>query len=174
MSLACTRNPDYPKKSTIPYLNDELRSEHIMFKASGAQAEVFEGNPPAPTNPNIVLAKLRPGQEIEMELHAVKGVGKDHAKFSPVATASYRLLPVIKILKPIPPNHAEKFAKCFSPGVIKIDSRTKKVTVDEKNVRKDTVSREVLRHPEFEGVVELGRVRDHFLCKSLDIPLTSH
>lgn len=31
-----------------------------------------------------MLAKLRPGQEIEMELHAIKGVGKDHAKWSPV------------------------------------------------------------------------------------------
>lgn len=30
--------------------------------------------------------------------------------------------------------------------------------------RKDTVSREVLRHPEFAGCVELGRVRDHFIC----------
>ena len=32
-------------------------------------------------------------------------------------------------------------------------------------MRKDTVSREVLRHPEFAGMVELSRVRDHFLCK---------
>jgi DNA-directed RNA polymerase I and III subunit RPAC1 len=36
---------------------------------------------------------LRQGQQIQLELHCVKGVGKDHAKFSPVATASYRLLP---------------------------------------------------------------------------------
>jgi hypothetical protein len=39
------------------------------------------------------------------------------------------------------------------------------VSVDEKNMRKDTVSREVLRHPEFEGCVELKRVRDFFLCE---------
>ena len=45
---------------------------------------MYADNPPAPTNPNIVLAKLRPGQAVEMEMHAVKGVGKDHAKFSPV------------------------------------------------------------------------------------------
>lgn len=48
-----------------------------------------------------------------------------------------------------------------------MDSRTKAVSVDEKNMRKDTVSREVLRHPEFEGCVELKRVRDFFLCQSL-------
>lgn len=82
-----------------------------------------------------------------MELHAVKGVGKDHAKFSLVgafinlfspctrpdihllATASYRLLPHIVIKAPIPPNLADKFQKFFSPGVIKIDPHTKAVSI---------------------------------------------
>lgn len=36
--------------------------------------------------------------------------------------------------------------------------------MDEENVRNDTVSREVLRHPEFVDSVELSRVRDYFLC----------
>ena len=42
---------------------------------------------------DIVIAKLRPGQTIEMELHAIKGVGKEHAKWSPVGschTSTYR------------------------------------------------------------------------------------
>lgn len=82
-----------------------------------------------------------------------------------IATASYRLLPHIKITKPIPPNLAEKFQKCFSPGVISIDPATKRVYVDEENLRKDSVSREVLRHPEFVDSVELSRVRDFFLCE---------
>jgi DNA-directed RNA polymerase alpha subunit len=81
-----------------------------------------------------------------------------------LATASYRLLPHIKIKQPIPPEHAEKFQKCFSPGVIKIDPATREVSVDEEKVRNDTVSREVLRHPEFADKVELSRVRDYFLC----------
>lgn len=37
-----------------------------------------------------------------------------------------------------------------------------------KNPRLDTVSREVLRYPEFRDRVKLGRVRDHFICKSRD------
>lgn len=38
--------------------------------------------------------------------------------------------------------------------------------MDEQNVRKDSVSREVFRHPEFADSVDLSRVRDYFLCVS--------
>ncbi|KAG6841339.1 hypothetical protein C0991_012164 [Blastosporella zonata] len=166
IQVVCERNHAAPKDTTNPaqlYKNHELLSSHLTWEPAGEQEDVFAEKPPAPTNPNIVLAKLRPGQAVEMELHAVKGVGKDHAKFSPVATASYRLLPHINIKQAIPPHLAEKFQKCFAPGVVNINPRTKEVTIDKYNVRKDTVSREVLRHPEFTDMVELGRVRDHFL-----------
>lgn len=191
VDITCTPNPNPPlKKSEVLsssdlYSDHELLSKHLTWKPAGDQESVFVGLPrPGPTKPNIVLAKLRPGQSISMELHAVKGVGKDHAKFSPVgesrifhvrecsadvepiATASYRLMPHIKITQPIPSHLAEKFQKCFPPGVIKIDPDTQEVSVDEQNVRKDSVSREVLRHPEFANSVELSRVRDFYLCAS--------
>jgi DNA-directed RNA polymerases I and III subunit RPAC1 len=88
-------------------------------------------------------------------------------KFIHAATASYRILPLIILNpeKPVPAHLATKFQECFAPGVIRVDPRTKQVSVDEKNMRKDTVSREVLRHPEFKGCVELKRVRDFFLCE---------
>lgn len=128
---------------------------------------MFGDAPPRPVNPDILLAKLRPAQEIRMELHAEKGIGKDHAKFSPVATASYRLLPHIDISpQGIPKEHQRKFVKCFPEGVIGIRRKTNGDAEEEvyvKNPRKDTVSREVLRHKEFDGLVKLGRVRDHFL-----------
>ncbi len=34
-------------------------------------------------------------------------------------------------------------------------------------MRKDSMSREVLRHEEFEGCVEIKRVRDWFICVSI-------
>jgi UPF0288 family protein (methanogenesis marker protein 3) len=85
------------------------------------------------------------------------------------ATASYRLLPVVilKPEKPVPPHLAEKFQKCFSPGVIRIDPKTKTVSVDEEAMRKETMSREAYRHPEFEGCFDLARERDYFLCMCL-------
>jgi len=37
-------------------------------------------------------------QCIQLEAHAVKGIGKTHAKWSPVATAWYKLLPEVVLL----------------------------------------------------------------------------
>ena len=76
---------------------------------------------------NIVLAKLRPGQEIDMDLHAIKGVGKDHAKWSPVGMqgllhprpqtntiVSHRLLP------PPSPHHTQPIKSCPSTPLTEI------------------------------------------------------
>ena len=44
---------------------------------------------------DILVAKMRPGQCIDLEAHAVKGLGAEHAKWSAVATAWYRLHPEV-------------------------------------------------------------------------------
>ena len=46
---------------------------------------------------NIIIAKLRENQEINIEIYAERGIGKKHAKWSPVSTCFYRLMPSIKI-----------------------------------------------------------------------------
>ena len=51
---------------------------------------------------------MRPGQEIEMELECEKGIGKTHAKWSPVSTAFYRLMPHIEFTEPITGEDAEE------------------------------------------------------------------
>jgi DNA-directed RNA polymerase I and III subunit RPAC1 len=113
--------------------------------------------------PDTLIAKLKPRQEIECEIHAVKGQGKDHAKFSPVSACSYRLLPSIIIPRPIIGAAAEKFEKCFEKGVIGLrinKNGEKEAFVD--NPRNCYMSRECLRHKEFEDV-KLAKVRDHFI-----------
>ncbi|KAJ3489815.1 hypothetical protein NLI96_g1853 [Meripilus lineatus] len=166
LKVACERNPRVAKGAPGEYINDEVKSGHLVWTPQGEQpaVSVFAKRPPAATNPDIVLAKLRPGQEIDMELHAVKGVGQDHAKFCPVATATYRTHPLIILnpSKPVPRHLAKKFAQCFSPGVVTVDDDGN-VSIEERNMRRDSVSREVLRHREFDGCVELKRIRDHFI-----------
>jgi DNA-directed RNA polymerases I and III subunit RPAC1 len=159
------------------YTTSNVYSKHIIWSPLGRQKEIFGEKGIKPVSDKILIAKLVPGQNIEMTLHAQLGEGKDHAKFSPVATATYRLLPTITITSPILGADAVKFQKCFSPGVIDLERVTPADTTahpayagregDEKAVVKDpfrdTVSREVLRHDEFKDKVKLGRVQDHFI-----------
>ena len=93
----------------------------------------------------------------------ILGIGKDHIKFSPVATASYRLLPEITFLAPVQGEKAERLQKCFSPDVIEIVFVDGVKTARVAHPRKDTCSREVLRHDDLKDYVRLSKVRDHFI-----------
>ncbi|KAK9788978.1 putative DNA-directed RNA polymerase [Seiridium cardinale] len=181
LQVKCEHNKDAAAGEKDPlklYHNAHIYAKDIVFEPVGKQDKYFSGDDIIrPTNPDILIAKMRPGQVIDIEMHMHKGIGADHSKFSPVATASYRLMPTIKILQPILGDDAKKFQECFGPGTIRLEKVTKKVikaddqyaghegetmaVVD--NPMYDTVSREVLRHPEFEGKVKLGRKRDHFI-----------
>lgn len=159
LRVKCTRNPNAPEGSTDPnelYMNSSVYARDLKFEPRGNQLERMNP-PPTVANPDILLCKLRPGQSISLYCWAVLGVGSDHAKFSPVATASYRMMPDIQITGRI--DDAEAFAKCFAPGVIAIENGQPRVV----DPRRDTVSREVLRHPEFADKVKLGRKRNHFI-----------
>ena len=61
-----------------------------------------------------------------MKLIAVKGIGKDHAKFSPVATAFYKLQNEIILKEEFYDEQAERLKNCFSPGVIALIDDNKK------------------------------------------------
>ena len=90
-------------------------SSSLVWEPTGSQAEKFAARPPAPVHDDILIAKLAPGQVIELEAWGQKGVGRDHAKFSPVATASYRLLPRIELSaeSPFEGDEADQLvAKC--------------------------------------------------------------
>lgn len=181
LNVTCTANKDAAPGETDPtkaYHNAHVYARDIVFVPMGEQETYFAGaDAIAPVNPDILIAKMRPKQTINLSMHMHKGIGADHAKFSPVATASYRLLPTIKILKPIVGADADKFQRCFPSGVIGLQKVTKKDAVPGSGLEehvgemravvedamKDTVSRECLRHPEFEGKVKLGRRRDHFI-----------
>uniref|UniRef100_A0A0B7A266 DNA-directed RNA polymerases I and III subunit RPAC1 n=1 Tax=Arion vulgaris TaxID=1028688 RepID=A0A0B7A266_9EUPU len=117
-----------------------------------------------PVHEDILIASMRQGHELDLELFCVKGIGKDHAKFSPVATASYRLLPELRLLREFHGEQAEKLQKCFSPGVIELTEAPDGTKVAKvMNARMDTCSRNVFRHDDLKDGVSLSRVRDHFI-----------
>ncbi|KAJ1527366.1 DNA-directed RNA polymerase core subunit rpc40 [Nowakowskiella sp. JEL0078] len=167
LNIKCTKNLKALPNSVHPndkYINSSVTSGMLEWVPNGAQGDVFKDDPIRVVNTNILITKLRPDQEINAELHCQKGIGREHAKWSPVATASYRLLPDIQILEPITGTDAEKFQTLFPDGVVKLVKNSKGILVAKiDNPRKDTMSREVLRHKEFEKKVRLTRIRDHFI-----------
>ncbi|KAI2619325.1 DNA-directed RNA polymerase [Hypoxylon sp. NC1633] len=182
LKTKCTHNKNAPPNSRDPkelYHNAHIYAKDITFEPIGHQPDHFAGKDAIrPFHPDILVAKLRPGQELDIEMHLHMGYGWDHAKWSPVATASYRLMPTITITRPILGADAQKFAECFMPGVIGLEPVTRQearakgsgyeghegeLKAVVKDPMRDTVSREALRHPEFDGKVKLGRRRDHFI-----------
>jgi DNA-directed RNA polymerases I and III subunit RPAC1 len=62
--------------------NFSVYSSRIKWIPFGNQAEHHKDL--APSHGDIVLCKLNTGQTLDIELVAIKGKGKDHAKWSPV------------------------------------------------------------------------------------------
>ncbi|CAG9764790.1 unnamed protein product [Ceutorhynchus assimilis] len=162
-------NKDSSKKDSSRaedmYKNSNVYSKHIKWVPIGNQKSKFKESDVGPIHPDILIAKMRPGHEMDLKLFASKSNGKDHAKFSPVATAFYRLLPEIKIVKQVEGEAAYRLQKCFSPGVISVrtEGDKKYAVVNKNHARYDTSSRNVFRYEDLKDTVVMSKVQDHFI-----------
>ena len=94
------------KKKKIKTFSNFSASQETKFGKEGIKT----------VHDDILLAKLVPGQEIELEAHCMKSIGADHAKFSPVGTCWYRLVPTVYFKKPIVGADAKVFmSECSDP-----------------------------------------------------------
>lgn len=76
----------------------------------------------------IDIVKLAEGESIELEMEAVVGRGKEHAKWSPVTVAVVRGLPVIKIKRGKCGDECEKCVEACPKGVLaEVDGRLRVV-----------------------------------------------
>lgn len=137
---------------------------YTSFSCSQDSLPELSANPIGPKHPDIIIAKLGPGQEIELEAHAVKGMGKTHAKWSPVSTAWYRMLPEVVLLQEVKDAKAEELVKKCPVNVFDIEDiakGNKRATVA--RPRDCTLCRECIRGDDWEKYVALRRVKNHFI-----------
>lgn len=162
LDVTCTRAPNVPDSAANEekYVGSLVHSSELKWQPFGRQAKKFSGdNVIRPYYDDIVLAKLRPGQSIEAELHVEKGIGSAHAKWSPVSTASYRLLPDIQILQPLKGAVAEQLVEKCPMNVFDIEDGHAIVA----RPRQCTMCRECIRGDGWEDRVALRRMREHFV-----------
>jgi len=149
-----------------PYTRHVYSSDLEWFP-QGDQSERFPDGM-RPVHEDILLAKLRPGQIIELEAHGRKGYGKDHAKYSPVATTAYRLMPNIEIVQPVYDSLADELCNLYEPGVFKLvpcgdDEKPHQVKAVVHNPYACTMSRNYMRDPVLKESIKITRIPNHFI-----------
>ena len=81
----------------------------------------------------IIIAKLRKGQALRVTCTARKGIGKDHAKWSPVATAVFRYQPEVtlrqEVIRRMTPAQRADWCASDPNQILKYDAATGAVTL---------------------------------------------
>ncbi|KAF7456789.1 DNA-directed RNA polymerase I RPAC1 [Cryptosporidium felis] len=132
----------------------------LWVPLSESQKKKFYKNPPRVVMDDILITKLRPGQSIEATLYCEKNVGRVHAKWSPVCTASYRLLPAFSFPNgPIDGPDALKLKDVCPMKVFDIEEMTGNVSP--KNPRNCTTCRACIER--FPDKIKLLKDKFHFI-----------
>ena len=148
-----------PEGSEIPEETD------VRFTVSQDKLPTFDAV--APVHGDILIAKLSSGQEIELEAHCTKGTGAEHAKWSPVATAWYRLCPEVVLLKPVAGKRAEDLIAMFpNSDACPFEMAGDRAAV-KSNAEPALESLERVRalsgDPKWSDIVQLRKIKNHFI-----------
>lgn len=165
LQTKCEFNPSAPRDGEAPphvlYKGSSVLSgsiNHVPF--GGKEQNKYIGDDvPRPVHDDILLCKLRPGQEIHVEMDATKNIGREHAKWSPVSTAGYRMLPEVTLKSDVVSDQARALVDLCPAKVFDIEDDAAVVA----RPRECTMCRECIREPHWEEKVELTRKRDHFI-----------
>lgn len=76
-----------------------VTSKHLTSHSGHVQPVHFSSEDEEGTTQanGIVIVKLGPGQRIKLSATAIKGIGKEHTKWSPVATVALKHDPIVKL-----------------------------------------------------------------------------
>lgn len=81
----------------------------------------------------IMIVKIGKGQSLKLEMHAVKGIAKEHSKWSPVATCALRYDAKVilndNILDTYTQEQREEFVEACPTSVFEVDATTGNVLV---------------------------------------------
>jgi DNA-directed RNA polymerase I and III subunit RPAC1 len=168
LNVTCRRLPDGSLE------NEKVYSSQLEWLSAGSELPedtktMFESDQSLlldsvnPVHDDILIAKLRPGQTIQLECHCVKGVGEEHAKWSPVATTWYKLYPEVALLQDSPSADMSNILCEELPGLFYID---KDVLCVDDAINHEKLLEKVRRmsgEDQFRGVIQLRKRKDKFI-----------
>lgn len=162
LSKECRRIPEGRDNSENLVVDTKVYSGDLVWVPQGEQAVTFP-DPPKPVHNDILVAMLAPGQVIDVELHVEKGKGRTHTRWSPVSTATYRLLPSVEIKTPFQGEEAAALVAACPLKVFDIEDVGGTPTATVARSRSCTFCRECQRPPAWKDRVQLDRVEKHYI-----------
>ncbi|XP_050365893.1 DNA-directed RNA polymerases II, IV and V subunit 3-like [Argentina anserina] len=141
-----------------------LSSDHTVVPVDFSDASGYE----ASEQRGIIIVKLRRGQELRLRAIARKGIGKDHAKWSPAATVTFMYEPDIRIneemMETLSLEEKAAWVESSPTKVFELDPTTGKVLVVDPEAY--TYDDEVIKKAEAmgkPGLVDITAKEDSFI-----------
>ncbi|KAJ3708578.1 hypothetical protein LUZ61_012283 [Rhynchospora tenuis] len=158
---------------TLDVTSADLRSDDprvipVDVQRSYSAPDPDSLDPAATDQKGILIVKLRRGQELQLRAIARKGIGKDHAKWSPAATVTFMYEPQIHIneemMETLTLAEKQSWVESSPTKVFAVDDETEQVVVVDAEAY--TYDDEVIKKAEAmgkSGLVEIYPKEDSFI-----------
>ncbi|CAN6203915.1 unnamed protein product [Urochloa humidicola] len=156
---------------TLEVTSNDLRSADpkvCPVDQARAYQQALSGTNDLNPERGILIVKLRRGQELRLRAIARKGIGKDHAKWSPAATVTFMYEPDIRIneelMDTLTLDEKKSWVESSPTKVFELDPNTRQVTVCDAEAY--TYDDEVIKKAEAmgkPGLVEINAKEDSFI-----------
>lgn len=147
-----------------------ITTDDLMLDLNFPDIKPVNYRDPTAAEKPIVIVKIRKNQELKLRAIARKGIGKDHAKWIPVATAVFQYMPIIKIndamMDELSEQEKEEWCKSDPSGTFSYNQLTRRVEIeDAEKYRFDDeclIKAEEMGHP---GIINIQQKQDEFIFR---------